>query len=84
MPFAEQVKRILRPYVTAWRDVTAIRNLPYVGNGMNYEAAEVVRCLKRGELESPIMPLDETYRITTVMDEIRAQWLKSGNGHAPT
>lgn len=44
------------------------------GNGYNYEAAEVMRCLREGELESPIMSLDETLAIMRTMDQIRAQW----------
>ncbi len=47
---------------------------PYRGNGYHYEAAEVVRCLQAGELQSPIMPLDETVRILEVADSIRERW----------
>ena len=43
------------------------------GNGYNYEAREVARCLAAGELESPIMPLDETVALMRILDEIRAQ-----------
>jgi predicted dehydrogenase len=49
---------------------------PLVGNGYNYEAAEVVRCLQNGELESKVMPLDETLKIMAAMDRIRSQWFK--------
>jgi predicted dehydrogenase len=45
------------------------------GAGYWYEAAEVVRCLRAGELESPIMPLDETARILDVVDLIRQRWV---------
>ena len=45
------------------------------GAGYSYEAAEVVRCLRAGELESPIMPLDETARILDVVDLIRQRWV---------
>jgi predicted dehydrogenase len=44
------------------------------GNGYNYEAAEVMRCLRAGLKESPILPLDETRSIVQTLDEIRAQW----------
>ncbi|MBF2027627.1 MAG: Gfo/Idh/MocA family oxidoreductase [Oscillatoriales cyanobacterium C42_A2020_001] len=44
------------------------------GNGYNYEAAEVVRCLQAGELESKIMPLDETLQIMQAMDTMRQRW----------
>ncbi len=49
-------------------------SFPLEGNGYNYEAAEVMRCLRAGALESPIMPLDETLAIMRLMDDIRAQW----------
>ncbi|MDQ4127047.1 MAG: Gfo/Idh/MocA family oxidoreductase [Actinomycetota bacterium] len=44
------------------------------GNGFNYEAAEVMRCLDEGRTESDIMPLDETLSVMRSMDEIRAAW----------
>jgi hypothetical protein len=47
---------------------------PLLGNGYNYEAAEVVRCLQNGELESNVMPLDETLKIMKAMDRIRSLW----------
>ena len=48
--------------------------IPLVGNGYNYEAAEVMHCLQAGKLESDTMPLDETLAIMKTMDQIRAQW----------
>jgi predicted dehydrogenase len=48
--------------------------LPFTGNGYNYEAAEVMRCLREGQRESPIMPLDETLTIMQTLDTIRGQW----------
>jgi predicted dehydrogenase len=48
--------------------------MPYAGNGYNYEAAEVARCLRAGLLESSVMPLDETLALMQTMDKIRAQW----------
>jgi len=47
---------------------------PHEGNGYNYEAAEVGRCLRAGKLEGEIMPLDETLAIMTTLDAIRAPW----------
>ena len=47
---------------------------PFVGNGYNYEAAEVMECLRSGKLESDVMPLDETLTIMQTMDRIREQW----------
>jgi predicted dehydrogenase len=49
-------------------------NVPFEGNGYNYEALEVARCLHAGKLESDIMPLDETRAIMAAMDTIRAEW----------
>lgn len=46
---------------------------PVDGNGYNYEAEEVGRCIRSGKLESDIMPLDETLSIMEVMDQIRKQ-----------
>jgi predicted dehydrogenase len=46
--------------------------VPFSGNGYGYEAAEVVRCLRAGELESPKMHLDDTVAIMEVLDTIRA------------
>ena len=47
---------------------------PYDGNGYQFEAAEVMRCLRAGKLESGLMPLDETLSIVQTLDAIRAQW----------
>ncbi len=47
---------------------------PVSGNGFNYEAAEVMRCLEAGKTESDIMPLDETISVMRTMDSIRAAW----------
>jgi len=49
-------------------------DLPFTGNGYNYEAIEVGRCLRAGELESSVMPLAETLSIMRMMDTARAQW----------
>ena len=50
-----------------------IIELPLTGNGYNYQAVEVMNCLRRGQLESETMPLDETLTIMQTMDQIRAQ-----------
>jgi predicted dehydrogenase len=47
---------------------------PYTGNGYNYEATEVMRCLREGRTESALMPLDETLAIMRTLDELRGQW----------
>lgn len=48
--------------------------LPFRGNGYNYEAEEVMNCLRAGKTESDIMPLDETLKIIETTDVIRAKW----------
>jgi hypothetical protein len=57
------------------RDGTELERFeePYAGSGLRGEAAEVSRCLRAGLLESPLLPLDETYTIMQAMDEIRRQ-----------
>lgn len=51
-----------------------IHSLPVEGNGYNYQAEEVHRCLRKGKTESTIMPLDETCSIMHTLDDIRLQW----------
>ena len=48
--------------------------IPFAGNGYQFEAAEVMACLRAGKLESDLMPLDETLSIVETMDTIRTQW----------
>ncbi len=48
--------------------------LPLRGNGYNYEADEVGRCLRAGDKESAVMPLDESLALMHLADRIRGQW----------
>jgi predicted dehydrogenase len=43
------------------------------GTGLANEALEVVRCLRNGETESPLVPLDDSLAVMRQMDTIRAQ-----------
>ena len=43
---------------------------PYSGFGYQFEAAEVVRCMRQGLGESPVMPLDETVAVLEILDRI--------------
>ncbi|MCX6227697.1 MAG: Gfo/Idh/MocA family oxidoreductase [Bacteroidia bacterium] len=52
----------------------AVLEEPIVGNALNYEAEEVMRCLRLGLKESPFMPLDESIQIMELMDRIRKPW----------
>lgn len=47
---------------------------PFEGNGYQFEAAHVMRCLRDGRLESPVMPLDESQAILQLTDTLRKQW----------
>jgi predicted dehydrogenase len=42
-----------------------------LGTGLAHEAEEVMRCLRTGETESPLVPLDDTLAIMRLMDTIR-------------
>ncbi len=46
---------------------------PYSSNGYHYEAQAVMDMLDKGEIEHPLMPLDETCQIMETMDIIRAK-----------
>jgi predicted dehydrogenase len=43
------------------------------GNGYNYEAVEVGRCLAAGELESSVMSQGHTVEVLEILDDLRAQ-----------
>lgn len=49
-------------------------DLPFEGQGMNYEAEEVGNCLRAGKSESDLLPLDETLSIMRTTDTLRGQW----------
>jgi len=42
--------------------------------GYEYEAMEVMNCIREGKIESEIMPLDETLAIMETMDTMRVEW----------
>lgn len=48
--------------------------VPFAGNGYNYEATAVMECLRDGRLEHPLMPWHTTLALQATMDTIRAQW----------
>jgi predicted dehydrogenase len=47
--------------------------MPLRGNGLGYEAEEVMACLAAGRTESDLVPLDTTLDVMGVLDQIRAQ-----------
>ncbi|MBN1261314.1 MAG: Gfo/Idh/MocA family oxidoreductase [Anaerolineae bacterium] len=48
-------------------------HVPFQGNGYQYQAEEVMRCMRAGKLESDVMPLDESLAIMSTMDRLREQ-----------
>ena len=63
-----------RMTVTRRRGQSEDFNMPYAGNGYQYEAAEFMNCLRQGRLESALMPLDETLSIMKTLDAVRTPW----------
>jgi predicted dehydrogenase len=53
---------------------TTVYARPFEGNGYQFEAAHVMRCLREGRLESPVMPLDESRALLDTADALRAEW----------
>lgn len=45
---------------------------PVLGTGLAHEAMEVVRCLRNGEVQSPLVPHAETLAAMRLLDRIRA------------
>ena len=43
------------------------------GHGYAHEAAEVMRCLRAGEPESPLVPLDGTLAVMSTLDTVRSR-----------
>jgi predicted dehydrogenase len=50
-----------------------VEEVPIRGNGMGYEAEEVMRCLDAGLIESPLIPHSDTLAVMSTLDAIRAQ-----------
>lgn len=47
---------------------------PHQTNGYEYEAMEVMKCIKLGKLESDIVPHKHTLDIMCIMDSLRREW----------
>lgn len=60
-------------FTVTLRDGVRVRYENAAVDGLQFEAAEVARCISAGLVESPRMPLDETVRVMALMDEIRSQ-----------
>ena len=68
-----RLHRATRLVVRDGDGVETIEGEPAPGHGYRLEIAEVTRCLRAGETESPLVPLDETVAILEVLDEMRHQ-----------
>jgi predicted dehydrogenase len=73
-PLVNSIANRVRPLADALASRRNLRVVPYAGSGYHYQAAEVMRCLRQGLVESPTMPLDQTVAILEVMDRLRASW----------
>jgi len=63
------------PFVHTLSDgSTQVYARPYEGNGYQFEAAHVGRCLRDGATESPVMPLGESRALLQTMDALREEW----------
>ena len=49
------------------------RKAPIVGEGLRYQVAEVHRCVREDEPESPVIRHAETVQLAATMDRIRTQ-----------
>lgn len=49
-------------------------DMPYQGNGYQFEIQAVVEAVQKGETESKLMLLDETLEIMRTLDQLRASW----------
>jgi dihydrodiol dehydrogenase / D-xylose 1-dehydrogenase (NADP) len=44
------------------------------GTGYQFEMLEVMRCIREGKTEHPVMPLDETLQIQAIMEKVIKDW----------
>ena len=47
---------------------------PFEGNGYQFELAHVMRCLREGRTESPVMPHEDSRSILQITDALRREW----------
>jgi len=55
--------------------------LDFIGNGYNYEASEVVKCLENGKKQSDLMSWDDSLQLIDMLDAIRKEIGLSYHGH---
>ncbi|MGA9746074.1 MAG: Gfo/Idh/MocA family oxidoreductase [Nocardioides sp.] len=63
------------PTTATWTSEEHVETVaePVIGSGLANEALEVMRCLRNGETESPLVPLDDTVALLRLMDDVRRQ-----------
>lgn len=54
--------------------ITRVEAGPFLCNGYEYEAIEVMDCLRQNKLQSDIMPLNETVRLMELLDACRKEY----------
>lgn len=61
--------------LTLFSDGNAPRiiQMPFAGNGYQFELQHVMDCLRNGQTESSVMSLDESLAIMRVLDKVRSQ-----------
>ena len=64
-----------QPTGATWTSAGAVEEIreEVVGTGLANEALEVIRCLRNGETESPLVPLEETVSLLRLMDTNRGK-----------
>lgn len=57
--------------LTVYNEFTEVSSPSFVSNGYNYEAEEVMRCIRQGLIESPVMPHSDSLGVLEIMDNVR-------------
>ena len=68
-PFYRAQEAVLRVGTVETRE-----RRPFQASGYEYEAQEVARCIRAGELESPVVPLEESLMLADFMTRLRLEW----------
>lgn len=73
-PFHHPASASWATYDGTWSEpTTLLPPAPVIGSGLGNEAVEVMRCLREGLTESPLVPPAQTIRVLRQMDDLRAQ-----------
>ena len=57
--------------LTVYNEFTQVSSPDFISNGYNYEAEEVMKCVKQGLIESPVMPHSDSLCVLDIMDSVR-------------